>query len=98
MNDNFDLAACTPRINLNGTSGSALLEAYVTALVSLENCYSMVSATSPHGRDWQTETTSTAYKIAVEQHATRMKMIKDVKDQIETIALAVADELNKRKS
>jgi hypothetical protein len=99
MNDFVDqVALCVPRINLNGTSGEQLLEQYVAALDTLRAATSALRAISPHGRDWQTNVTPNAFRIASSRHTLRMLMMEDLQKEIEEIAVGISKQIDQRKS
>ena len=78
-----------PVPNINGTNREDLLKDHIQAMHALRNAISHVSAIAPHGRDYQTVAEPGALYAAQREHADRLKMLRVVLAEIETIAEAL---------
>lgn len=74
-----------PRINLNGTGSSELLEQYLNAKRAIQLAVEALGEAWPHGRDYQTLPPG-AHQVAMNEHADRMNRLRAVMAEVETIA------------
>lgn len=77
-----------PQININGTARSDLLEQYLTAKRALDHAIEALAEAYPHGRDYQTLPHG-AHQQAMNEHADRMRRLRTIRAEVETLAEAV---------
>lgn len=86
MTDLDELAI--PKVNLNGTSREAIALQLVNAITTLNYAISALVSAAPHGRDYQT-LPGNVYKVAREQHLSRVMRLEDVLKELNHIAEAL---------
>ena len=79
-----------PTIHLNGTSPEALYESACDALGTLRAAIKAVEATAPNGRDYYPQG-DRALAIASYEHAERVRRLREVVAELETLAEHIAD-------
>ena len=84
-----------PQVNLNGTSGDALLEAHRAALDALRNGLHFLRENAPHGRDYQTLPAG-ALARAQREHAARVRLVQSVFEEVEALTIGVSDQVSQR--
>ena len=84
-----------PKINMNGTDGSNLLQQYLTALSSVQSAIHAVRAIEVHGRDYQT-INSDAASVAMHEHRVRLGKLDGIRDDLERIAVDIQDQIAER--
>ena len=77
-----------PVLNMNGASAKSLIDAYVKAIQALDEAATKLAACAPHGRDFQTAKPG-AYEQARTQHTERARSIENMRNDLESLALAV---------
>lgn len=85
-----------PTIHLNGTGRREIVSQLVQAYTQLDLAMEKMAQAAPHGRDYypqdKGEILSTSYLAASEAHRLRMRKVRDVRDEIEQLAMAVHDQ------
>jgi hypothetical protein len=90
MNQNAWKASSTlptaPVLNLNGTSGPALVEEYKNAYRAIREAYEAVNSVTVHGRDFQTAPPGTYEKARAEkvEWLTQLKSIEQAMTDLAT--------------
>lgn len=84
-----------PQVNLNGTSGDALLAQYRDTLDKLRVALQSMCENCPHGRDYQTLPNG-AHDTALSEHRVRVARVQLVYEEIETLAIGVCDQVVQR--
>lgn len=79
-----------PTIHLNGTAPEALYESACDALGTLRAAIKAVEATAPNGRDYYPQG-DRAILLANYEHAERLRCLREVVDELETLAEHIAD-------
>lgn len=79
-----------PTIHLNGTSKRELLEQYTEASHAVDAALDALYKAGPNGRDYYVQSASALYK-AQDEHYARIKKLREVKQELDDIALHVAD-------
>jgi hypothetical protein len=74
-----------PTIHLNGTSKEELFNDLSNALYAIQLARECVQATAPHGRDYCTKS-GNALQQALAQHASRLRALQTVYDELQAIA------------
>jgi phage shock protein A len=74
-----------PTVHLNGTSKERLLEDLCDAIDALHKAGTALAKAAPNARDYYVQS-NTAYATAAKQHDTRMQKLREVIDELETIA------------
>lgn len=82
MSNNTNLQA--PVLNLNGSSREALFGQLEAAYLAGAAFADRLAECAPHGRDYQTAPVG-AYIKAREEHEARMRGVRDLLDQIESL-------------
>jgi hypothetical protein len=77
-----------PTVHDNGTSKARLIEGYEAASASIEAAYQAVKATAPNGRDYYPQGPA-AMEQATAEHLARLKKLDEVRDEIDSIILAL---------
>jgi hypothetical protein len=78
-----------PQVNLNGTSREALVEQQCDVMRALDKLYEAMQEAAPNGRDYQLRPTE--FNPAREAWHERMKLIRDMHNEIEAHAVAIQD-------
>lgn len=89
MNDE-KLPSMLPTIHLNGTSREALYESACDALGALRTAIKAVEATAPNGRDYYPQGDRAILRANYE-HAERVRRLREIVTELETIAEHIAD-------
>lgn len=79
-----------PRVNLNGTTGKALLELNLAVVQRLRDAITALLEACPHGRDYQTMAPG-AHREALEDHRARVASLQDVLAEVEEIVDHLVD-------
>lgn len=77
----------TPQINLNGSSRKSLVEQQIDVLDAFNTLLKVMHAAAPNGRDYQLRPDE--YRPARDAWFERMKIIDDMRQEIEVHALAI---------
>jgi len=80
-----------PQLNMNGTSGSELLDQLKGALTAIRAAREAVAKTIPHGRDYQTLNVE-AYSTARDEHYARCRALAAVQQDLEELAGNVCEQ------
>ncbi len=80
-----------PTIHMNGTSAESLLKDLMTAYHATAQLQSAMRDVTPNARDYYTQGDEAATK-ARNDHATRQKMISDIRTDLETIIIGIQDQ------
>ena len=86
-----------PIVNINGTSGEALMAHYIKVLDAVHVLQGLMREGTPHGRDYQTAEPLT-YETAREQHLEMLHNLSDIESRVTSIAMGVQDQLMDRKA
>lgn len=86
-----------PIVNINGTSGDALMAHYIKTLDAIHALQGIMREGMPHGRDYQTAEPG-IYETAREQHSEMLNELSAIESRVTTIALAVQEQLMDRKA
>ncbi len=78
-----------PTLNVNGTYAGTLVDGFLEAARAIEAAYNRVVETVPNGRDYQTAPVG-SLRIAIEQHEARLRLLRQVYDDMLSLADAVA--------
>jgi hypothetical protein len=78
-----------PSIHLNGTSRDALVEGYCDAIDALHDAGRKLAASYPNGRDYYIQGQE-AVQLAMAEHETRMRKLKEIISEIEQIVEAIS--------
>jgi purine-nucleoside phosphorylase len=84
-----------PQINLNGTSGTELVEQYIAAAAMVRAALETVRKMEVHGRDYQTLEAG-AFQVAQREHIDRQRKLSSVAAELEALALEVTRQLFER--
>lgn len=79
----------SPQVNLNGTSREVLVEQQLDVLHALDDLHKAMNEASPNGRDYQLRPAE--FEPAREAWQERMKLIGDMRKEIEAHAMAIQD-------
>jgi hypothetical protein len=79
-----------PTVHLNGTSRDGLLTGYRDAYEAVSEAIDKLAACSPHGRDYYPQGEQ-AIVEAGREHRLRIKRLTEVKNDLETLAISVAE-------
>jgi len=85
-----------PVINLNGTSGEALMQELRTAGEAVREAIEAVGNMTVHGRDFQTVGPDVYRQARIEQTA-RLEKLRSVLDEIRSLQEAVYEQVEARK-
>lgn len=80
-----------PTVHLNGTGADTLIEGYAEAAAKVREAIEAVNRIEFHRRDYYVQP-SGAWEKAVEEHDNRLRKLREVRDELEEIALAVANQ------
>lgn len=80
-----------PIVNNNGTSRQELIDQRNKVFVALGDALQLLREMTPHGRDYQTDTTGTAFMAARRQHNRRMKAVEHLRDSLRKEATAILE-------
>ena len=86
----------TPTIHTNGSSATTLLDGYAAVLDALSKAQDYLASTGPNGRDYYPQGES-AYAVARAEHEARIEKVRAVREEIETIASIVSDQVDLRR-
>jgi hypothetical protein len=85
-----------PTIHLNATGRPELVSQLVKAYTQLDLALEKMAQAAPHGRDYypqdKGEILGPTFLAAAEAHRVRMHKVKEVRDEIEQLAIAVHDQ------
>lgn len=79
-----------PVIHLNGTSKESLEEGYESAVRAVRKAIEALEDAGPNARDYYPQG-DRSFRRAAEQHAERLKVLGDVRADLETIWLHIVD-------
>lgn len=86
-------ALIAPRINLNGTENTELLQGWSQAYKALLHAAQAVGKTMPHGRDFQTcDDPAVEYRYARAQHLARMETLEALAKEFADLANTIMGE------
>jgi phosphoribosylformylglycinamidine (FGAM) synthase-like enzyme len=77
-----------PTVHLNGTSKRALIDGYADAALAIDEAARKLAAAAPNGRDYYVQEPG-AINIAMDQHEARMRKLREVRDELEAIAIEI---------
>jgi hypothetical protein len=77
-----------PTVHLNGTSRDDLVEQIALAIHALHEAGRALAGTCPNGRDYYTQGPAAISK-ALEEHEARMRKVREVIAELETIGEAI---------
>ena len=77
-----------PVLNINGSSGTELLEGHKKAYLLIREVIECEAALRPHGRDYQTAPEG-CYRQALEEHERRMAALRQIEQDHRAIALQI---------
>jgi hypothetical protein len=80
-----------PTVHLNGTSKEGLLEQWQTAQQAVTDAVRAVSENGPNARDYYVQDEA-AFRLAREQHITRLKMLEIVQSELVTIVEGIDEQ------
>jgi hypothetical protein len=81
-----------PTIHMNGTSARCLLEGYMEARSAVMRASEAIQAIEFNARDYYPQG-GNAFRVAQEQHVSRMKRLAEISDELLRIAEHVSDAL-----
>jgi hypothetical protein len=81
-----------PKVNLNGTRGKDLLDQVIDAGHGVSKAMDALDDAAPHGRDYLPQGQG-EYPLAAKQHADRMARLKSVYDELQQVAMLIANQL-----
>jgi hypothetical protein len=85
-------ALIVPIVHLNGTPKQQLVDGFLKALDALRDAEIRLAATAPLHRDFHVAPHGgVRFQEAVRQHAMRIRALRDLQEEIETLALKVHD-------
>lgn len=84
-----------PSIHLNGSSAERLLEEYLNAAEAIRNAQAALAKTAPNARDYYPQGAG-AFDKADDEHTARLQRMQDTLNEIEALALHVADRRDER--
>lgn len=88
-----NMLSTAPRVHLNGTAKTSLMEGYSDALVALNKAHHALCQTAPHMRDYYVQPDGDLrFKWAQENHIARLKRLEDTIAEIEALGIAVSDQ------
>ena len=79
-----------PTIHLNGTSKQSLLDQTLDAGRAVQAAIKALENASPNGRDYYPQGAD-AIKLAIDEHAARVNKLKEVFDDLTTLAIRISD-------
>lgn len=85
-----------PQININGTSGTELLEQIEEARVKVQEAREAVGEAVPNGRDYQTLPLE-AYSQARVEHRARLQALSQVENELAAISRNIAEQIETRR-
>jgi hypothetical protein len=85
-----------PTVHLNGTSHGDLMEQLDEAIRGMVTAMALVQESAPNGRDYYVQGADATGK-AQEQHIARLTKLREVRDELEAMRLAVYDQRRKEK-
>lgn len=85
----------TPTIHLNGTGAQDLEESYLAQLKAVNAAIDTLAANPPSGRDYYVQGDN-AIQEAIDQHSNRRKMLVDISQELQTILISIADQIELR--
>jgi len=89
-------ALVVPQVNLNGTSGLALIEQQAAVMTAINAALTAMAHAAPHGRDYQTMERG-SLTDAIKQWEDRRNRLQAIHDEAYQIAMAInAQEVRKR--
>jgi hypothetical protein len=81
-----------PTIHLNGSSGQELLDNIVDAGRAVQDALTALGKAYPNARDYYPQGNG-AYRTALSEHEARCRHLAIVRDELEHLAMDVADEV-----
>lgn len=84
-----------PTIHLNGTSKESLIEDLCAASNALRAAYDALKQTAPNGRDYYPQGPK-ALEDATAEHFSRLSRVDSVRQEIESLAIAIDEELGNK--
>ena len=81
-----------PLIHLGGSPRDRLLDGYIDAIDALRTAEEKIRACYPNGRDYPPDGTGRGIGPAQKQHEDRLTRLAEVRQELEQIAEAVADQ------
>jgi DNA-binding LacI/PurR family transcriptional regulator len=84
-----------PTVHLNGTTGEILRDQHITAAEAVQQAIDALCEAGPHSRDFYVQGPD-AGLAAQREHESCMKRLKDVRDELRTIAEGIQDQLDVR--
>lgn len=79
-----------PTVHLNGTSANCLLDGYMEARSAVMRAGEAIQAIEFNARDYYPQG-GNAFKVAQEQHVSRLKRLSEIADELLRIAEHVSD-------
>lgn len=86
-----------PIVNLNGSAGATLRDAYDAAVSAGSDALLALYDTAPNGRDYQTAPPG-AFETARREHDRRIAALRDVQAELVALRDAVQDQIDARES
>lgn len=91
-----DSGAVVPTVHLNGTNQNDLREQWYNSYRAVSDAITMLTENGPNARDYyvQDEATAqgTSYRLAREQHVSRLKKLQEVQAELLSIFEAIDDQ------
>lgn len=84
-----------PTVNLNGSTAASMIDGYSHFLETIRNAEDALKHIAPHGRDFQTRPAS-VFDLAVRHHRRRAMVLRQLHEEIETMALDVQSQEHQR--
>ena len=81
----------TPTVHSNGTSQEALLRQALDSMRAIDHAIESLCAGAPHGRDYYVQGIG-AFEGADDAHRARIHALRDIKAELERIAMAVDEQ------
>jgi len=88
-----------PTVNLNGTSGKALLEELITAMEAVSAATSALQRITVNGRDFHVQEPEDGKPViwrALDEHRARVAKLMEVHEELSTIAVKVMEQTGGR--
>lgn len=88
---NIDRKLAVPRVHLNGTSKTALIEQYLEAYRAVEKAITKVAANYPHARDYYVQGNEVVAQ-SQREHTSRIARLKEISKELEDIVQGIVNQ------
>ncbi len=86
-----------PLININGTSADELLAQIINAMTAVRKAMQVVTDAAPHGRDYQTASDGSAFRLATNEHRSRLLRLTEISNELDSIGQQICEQRDKLK-